>query len=455
MLKLFSYNNGVVEGIKPGYSSNSGFTLIEISAVLIIIGLLMVGFVRMAELYQMERRSAQMDETFDTVRAALADYIQEEAVPGDVANYPCPAPPTAVSGDANFGKEQRTGTSCAAGNGVLEVNGATGTQKVYIGAVPTQTLGIASYNMLDPYKNQLTYAVSADVAETDALVGGAEPPGNIKIHDHSTSSTTTEAAFALFSHGKNGLGAYTSAGVKTPGNCNGSTGDRENCDGDSTFITREYSTAGNVNDYDDRFEFTFVEDDDNGWWVATDATNKHIMNRNDENVGVGTSTPSTKFEVEGDSKTDKIYLDEIVVEGEACPEIGYVGTDANGIVLSCQEYVWKKQIINVKEELGAIVGCRAANEYCKNLDGAPPNTVLDTSREVTDGAYMWDTTIGPRTFCSLGFMGINVRDTLTGEINYCRVKPVGIDPVTGKPIWHIRVGSGGKVGVGCHAVCIE
>lgn len=143
----------------------------------------------------------------------------------------------------------------------------------------------------------------------------------------------------------------------------------------------------------------------------------------------------------------------LVADDSACPALGAVAHNASGRLLSCQNGRWQQQL-KITEESGFIVGCHTANDYCKNLNGAPPSTTLYR----THGGNAWDATIGPRTFCALGFVSTGTgASPATGEQSgtFCRVVPGDADAATGLPVWHIRTGSTGDHTIACHAVCIQ
>lgn len=263
----------------------SGFTLIEMIIVIAIMGLIVAGLARAGKIYIANQQRTALDKSYDIIRSALNRYVYDDPSDAtDAINYPCPASPTTPPGSALYGVEIRVGADCAQQDGVIEVAG-TGGQKVYIGAVPTRTLEIKSSHMVDPYKNRLTYAVSADVARTDAFLGGASVTGAISIQDHSTGNTTNTAAFALISHGSNGKGAYNmSGGLFSP--CDGVGHDVENCNNDAQFSFQELSLGANAQFYDDRLAFTLVDEKDDEWWSSIDVDGSNIQNKNPGTVGI-------------------------------------------------------------------------------------------------------------------------------------------------------------------------
>ena len=234
----------------------SGFTLVEIAIVMIVIGLLMSGFIRFMGVFAAQKEITEMEDTYEVVKGALSDFRYADPDPDDAdpteinARYPCPASPSAPRGDVAFGVED-----CTTNNGVVEVIG-TGGRPVLIGTVPTTTLGISSAHMLDPYDNRLTYAVTTEVPPLGALsVPGVA--GGITIDPTVSGTPITNAKFALLSHGRDGAGSYTAAGVASATVCRvGQTADSENCDYDAQFSEIQLVRADTAAFYDDTVAFS-------------------------------------------------------------------------------------------------------------------------------------------------------------------------------------------------------
>ncbi len=319
--------------------NKSGFSLIETAIVIIIFGILMAGAIKIYEQYIVNKRKADFTKTMNAVTSALAYYIQDEGVlspavpdlPGtlgvnesvDPTHYPCPASPLFGPGDPNYGVEQRdlnTGRCLAnAANGVL-IRGPAG-ERVYLGSVPTVTLGISNAHMVDPYGRRLTYAVSSRVSSSmpvvtpsvnapgGAMGGGLNPSGSITLRQYDSTgvitATKTNVPFIIVAHGENGAGAYSlQGGGRMP--CNASTGGRDvlNCDNDNNNIfadaTNFISTnTSSATEYDDTIVFSLkgIADKEEYWGLGTDTTD--LVTLNTGNVGVGTNAPAEKLDIVG------------------------------------------------------------------------------------------------------------------------------------------------------------
>ena len=189
----------------------AGFSLIELSIVLIVFGLLassMVGSLsRQPRLAEEKNLRQQLDEAID----ALYGFA---IVNG---RLPCPADATLASSNDDAGTE-----SCPREHGVL----------------PWRTLGLLE---LDPWGQRLSYY--ADSRFTGLLPTGAraafslESEGSASIHlSHSaTASLAKQLPAVVFSHGPNGHLGYRSDGGKVAG---GSADEAENADHDGDFVDR-------------------------------------------------------------------------------------------------------------------------------------------------------------------------------------------------------------------------
>ena len=244
-------------------SSQSGFGLLEVVFAVLILSLVSVGFLSIVSMQRAQKMELVQEEKRNVVRNAIAEYIKEDpSNPIDVINYPCAADPSAAFGSSDFGVEQRDASGNCRATGAITMVGGTAGRPVFIGALPTKTLGISDAYAMDVYNRQLTYAVSGDVALPDALVAGNIVTGSITIRngDASAPITTQNAPFVFLSHGKDGTGSYTSRGTPYAETCSDSSvGDSENCNNDAVFALLERSTAGTAEQFDDAVEFDIAD----------------------------------------------------------------------------------------------------------------------------------------------------------------------------------------------------
>lgn len=298
-----------------GYNSlrrkESGFTLIELAIVMIIVGIVIAGALPAYRMFMEGKKTETLAERQKTIRAALADYIiDDEFEPDDPSDvrYPCPASPTIPFGQTGFGQEDCSlrDADAAVGTcsgGICVRAGSTPGTRVLVGAVPTTTLEIGGQQMLDAYSNQFTYAVSFDLTRNDSMrTMGAR--GNITILNEAGDTVTDAAQFALISHGADQRGSYTASGVQgTPCRTTGG-GDSENCDDDAVFHESLLVKAALDSAYDDSLVFSLAEEADQ-WWMETSPGSGNITNRNvGGSVSIGPrpaslAEPSEQLEVVG------------------------------------------------------------------------------------------------------------------------------------------------------------
>lgn len=223
-----------------------GFTLIEMSIVLVVVGFIVAGslaaFTPVLESSKRTDTKARMDR----IEAALTLYAIQQSC------LPCPASGAIASGGANAGRAQDTG-------GVV-ATACTATACIAPGVVPWQTIGLTEADILDGWNNRISYAVSVAVAgdctsagRTTALQntsgiersGTTYPLGTIKVNltgggqvtncADATAANRNGAAYVLISHGRDGGGAFGMSGVAKPESY-GSANQLENTDGDDIFV---------------------------------------------------------------------------------------------------------------------------------------------------------------------------------------------------------------------------
>jgi len=189
----------------------SGFTLLEISLVLLILSLMLSGVLAM--LAQESRRSnaAELEMKMDAIERALASYSKRS----DAYALPCPSNPELALTHADFGFAASPG--CTTGSGSRAIPAAYRNASAASGTVPVRTLGLPDEYAFDPWGNKFTYMVTIAITATNILQTSAVTDNTMlqEIRLYSTDASTGFFVSAtVVSHGVNGSGSFNRAGVR-------------------------------------------------------------------------------------------------------------------------------------------------------------------------------------------------------------------------------------------------
>lgn len=190
-----------------------GFTLVEMAIVLVIVGLLLGGLLMPLSTQVEQRRIGETQKSLDEINQALLGFA--------IANkyLPCPADPTLASGAAGAGQARLFAAgACTGGNS---------------GVLPWATLGVSE---TDAWGNRYTYRVTAGFADTTTFFT-LSSPGDSTIRATSGGTSIASAIPAVIvSHGKNGSGAYNTAGTQLA--VSADADEAENSNNDTNFVSK-------------------------------------------------------------------------------------------------------------------------------------------------------------------------------------------------------------------------
>ena len=196
--------------IKQHIRKQSGFSLVEVSIVLVILAVVISGLL---PFITESLRAKEQEETINHMKEienAILGYALVNGV------LPCPSDNTARLNTAAFGD---------AGTGACP-NADYGTGNSFSGGVPIRQLGLPDEVAFDGWGRRFKYQVSANNVDTGSLANS----GQLTIQDTNTNPRTTQASFALVSHGPQGHGAYLRSGATRDGAGNPRAIELENCD---------------------------------------------------------------------------------------------------------------------------------------------------------------------------------------------------------------------------------
>lgn len=209
-------------------NKNKGFSLIELTIVLIIGGLIVAGAANAFHLWLMQHRLDVTKERIATIEGAVVSYVQDN---GDL---PCAAPRDADRSDPGYGRE--TDCAGAVATGTVRVNGRGG-RKVRIGAVPVRTLDLADDYRMDGWYNSFTYAVTESLASDNPVFDSTQ--GAIAVIDENDVAVITPDGTALYAVISHGYQTDCASGIEA-----------ENCDDDATFRTALFADGSNSEFFD-------------------------------------------------------------------------------------------------------------------------------------------------------------------------------------------------------------
>ena len=202
--------------------TQSGFSLIEMAIVLVIVTLLVGGLVAPLAAQLEARRILETERTLADARDAVVGFSRTR---GGVRHLPCPDTDSPPDGEEN----RSVDGTCASPSGWL----------------PWITLGVGDR---DAWNHRLRYEVDPAFSNDEGINEATPLTGNIEICDASScASPVPDIVYVLVSHGPNGLGATTLTGSQKP--LPTSADELANLDADGNYVSHE-RRAGDT-PYDD------------------------------------------------------------------------------------------------------------------------------------------------------------------------------------------------------------
>ncbi len=192
-----------------------GFSLVELSVVLTVIGVTLSGALTLAIQKTESDKIAETNKKMDAIEKALELYL----IPYWGLSFVCPADGTLTTASSSYGV---AGTASSTGCANNNFNNSGSGGNVYAGVVPVKTLFLPDDYMFDGWGRKFTFVIDYRFANnrwTNAACNVGKPAGavacfkytsngSIQINDSTGTAITTTAVYVLISHGKNGNGAW-------------------------------------------------------------------------------------------------------------------------------------------------------------------------------------------------------------------------------------------------------
>lgn len=230
----------------------NGFSLVELSVVLSVIGVVMGGALTLATKKTEAEKLKDTENKIAIIEEAMNVYLTENQ------RLPCPAQGALAFSNSNFGKAGAASESANTGSCASADFSSAG---VFAGVVPVKTLNLPDSVMIDGWGRRISYVIDARFANSittnsdcdgDSAAGADHlvcfkyrTNGSIIIKDASGNPRTSTAVYALISHGKNGKGAWNYAGSATRVVASVDTDEQDNAGNDlggsfnSAFVQKE------------------------------------------------------------------------------------------------------------------------------------------------------------------------------------------------------------------------
>jgi len=226
---------------------NRGFSLVELSVVVLIIGIVLTMGLGALNASREGQSSSTTTQKQTALKEALISYLRRNL------RLPCPDTDfTAPDGVENRTTPGNPATACSAA----------------FGLIPYVTLGVAQDMTQDGWGYFFSYHVSNNAAaNTDWTLTASMRSGNtgvITVNDRNGATVTATGAgvvAVIVSHGKNGFGAYAAGGTRNTLPAVG-TDERDNTDTNTTYFKRTGTTddAATGGAFDDIVMYVTADD---------------------------------------------------------------------------------------------------------------------------------------------------------------------------------------------------
>ncbi len=207
--------------------TQTGFTLVELAIVLIVVALLLGGMVVSLSAQYDQRNYNDTQKQMSEIVEALTGYAVSHTDNNGNPYLPCP-------NLTNYdGREERNAGACTSQEG----------------RIPWVDLGIGQQ---DAWGNHFRYRVAAAYSNSQAgfTLSATSAANTLRICTDSgcASPLANQLPVIIVSHGKNGLGAFNRAGTTNPAPT--SADEIENQNGDNNFVSHALSNVAG-NEFDD------------------------------------------------------------------------------------------------------------------------------------------------------------------------------------------------------------
>ncbi len=232
----------------PHNARQNAFSLIELAVVLVFAGALAAVFLATSR----DVAGVECKETTQQQLRTIQEAVDRHLVRNEL--YPLPARLSRTQGSEGFGVAVLPGDPDFATTALKRIEvGGDASKIVYLGALPAVTLGLAPEQAQDCWGNKFTYAVSAGLTTPPDY---PTAPGLLAIRRPDASGSyldvMTNAAYAVISHGADGLGATPANSTTVRKACPNFVPPRShqqrNCDGDSEFIDAPFNDGKDAAD---------------------------------------------------------------------------------------------------------------------------------------------------------------------------------------------------------------
>jgi len=242
----------------PRLGTRTGFTLIEMSVVLVIVAVIVATGISMGQSMVESAKLVNSKNKLDQIEAALMAYRMA------YNRLPCPTDPTMteISDPVHFGYEAANQGSCTGGTPATSVSYTNSSNNTTVeGAVPVKTLGLSNDFMFDGWGRKFGYAVWTNITATQAFInyGVTTNCGSIKVQNAGGGNRSTAADYALISYGPDGHGGYTVGGTRY--------------NAGSTNTAEQTNAHYNASGVDTGYLATYIQQD----WTSSSTDSKNVF----------------------------------------------------------------------------------------------------------------------------------------------------------------------------------